>query len=172
MLDYFCKHKEASLIVSEIGACAWDGHQDQPVISWSFLQSLVHLCSCIYFRENQFRLRFFESFGSILNHQLGVRPGYGRQPFQVPCPHFQASQLKSPIMTPGSLTRSNVSGVSQIFHLPSHSWQLKISINFPGLLGLSPVSLPADPASIFSSSSPSPSHAGPSLAPRLFCSTF
>jgi hypothetical protein len=78
MLDYFCKHKEASLIVSEIGACAWDGHQDQPVISWSFLQSLVHLCSCIYFRENQFRLRFFESFGSILNHQLGVRPGYGR----------------------------------------------------------------------------------------------
>jgi hypothetical protein len=54
MLGSVFKHNRVSLIVSEIGACPWDGSRVGLVIGWAFLQSLVYLCPRIVFRQDKF----------------------------------------------------------------------------------------------------------------------
>ena len=57
------KHYRISSIVSEIDACPWDGSQVELVIGWPFLQSLLHLCPCISFKQDKF---WVESFVGVL----------------------------------------------------------------------------------------------------------
>ena len=45
------KPNMASVIVSEYGAHSWDGSQIVPVTEWPFLQSRLHFCPCISFKQ-------------------------------------------------------------------------------------------------------------------------
>ena len=67
-----------------------------------------------------------------------------RRSFQVPCPHFQTSGLRSPALTSGNLPQPGLWDFLEILPHTPQPQQLQISIHSPGLLGLSPVSLTPD----------------------------
>ena len=55
-----CKHNMAPVIVSGFGAYVWDESQVELVAGWPFLQSLLHVCLCICFRQEQSWVRNFK----------------------------------------------------------------------------------------------------------------
>lgn len=55
-----CKHNIASIRVSGFVACLWDRSQVGLVIGQPFLQSLLHFCLCISFRQEPFWVKMFE----------------------------------------------------------------------------------------------------------------
>ena len=59
MLGIFGQAQHSSEIVSGFGALPWDGPQVRPVTGWPLLQSLLHYCPCIHFRQ-QFWTRNFD----------------------------------------------------------------------------------------------------------------
>ena len=57
------KYSRVSLRVLGISPCPWDGSQVGPVIGCPFPQSLIHLYSCMYCRQEK---RWVEGFGDGL----------------------------------------------------------------------------------------------------------
>jgi hypothetical protein len=55
-----CKRNIAPVIVSGFGSPLWDRPQVGPVTRWPSLQSLLHFCPCISFRQEQFWVKNFE----------------------------------------------------------------------------------------------------------------
>jgi hypothetical protein len=49
-----------STIVLGFDVYAWNGSQVEVISGWPFLESLLHFCPCISFRQEQFWVKFFE----------------------------------------------------------------------------------------------------------------
>jgi hypothetical protein len=49
-----CKQFLSSALVSGFGVCRWGGSPSGAVSGWPFLQSLLHFCPCLSFRQEQF----------------------------------------------------------------------------------------------------------------------
>jgi hypothetical protein len=67
----FSKQSLASAIVSGFGVCMWNGSPDGAVFGWPFLQSLIHSLSCIPFRQEQSRLKFWRWVGGPILQPRG-----------------------------------------------------------------------------------------------------
>jgi hypothetical protein len=52
-----------SALVFGIGVCRWDGSLGGAVSEWPSLQSLLHICPSISFRQEQLRVNIFEMGG-------------------------------------------------------------------------------------------------------------
>ena len=81
-----CKHSRVSLIVSVVSSFSWGVSQVGPVIGCLFPQSLLHLYSCISYKQGKFWSKVFCGWVSIPFSSLEVLPGYRRWPLQVPYP--------------------------------------------------------------------------------------
>ena len=92
-----CKYTTVSAIASGFGACTWDGSPGGTVSGWPFLQSLLHFCPSISFRQEQFWVKNFEI------PQLQAIAIYWRWSLQVPSPYCWAFQLRSSPLSTGTL---------------------------------------------------------------------
>jgi len=126
----------ASIIESGFGAHPWIGSQVGPITGWPFLQSLLHFCPWISFKQEQFWVKSLKVGWWPLAFTGG--PIYWRWPLQVPFLHCWAFWLRSSPLSPGRL--SHPKSLEEVPLIP-HPPQLHISIHSPGPLGCSPVSL-------------------------------
>jgi hypothetical protein len=69
-----------------------------------FSQSLFHLCPCIPFRQVKCLGQMFYRWVDVLIPPLGVLSGYWRWFLQVLYPSCWAFLLRTPALTPGSLS--------------------------------------------------------------------
>ena len=93
----------------------WDGSQVGPVTGWTFPQSLLHLCPCIYFSQEQFWVKFFEGRLATPYLHLSI---YWRWSPQVLSPHFWEFWLRSSPLSPGSLSHSGLWNFLEVLPAP------------------------------------------------------
>jgi hypothetical protein len=60
---HISKHFLALTIMTGFGGCIWNGSSGGKVFGWPFLQSLPTLSPCLYFRQEQLWVKFFEKGG-------------------------------------------------------------------------------------------------------------
>jgi hypothetical protein len=103
------KQNMASAIVLEFGVCSWDGSQVGVVSGWLFLQSLLHFCPCISFRQARFWVNFLRWVGGTIP-QLEALSMWS---LQDSSPHCWAFQLRAFSLGPGSLPHHWCVGLSR-----------------------------------------------------------
>ena len=153
----------ASVRVSRFSACTWDRSQIGPMSGWPFLQSMLHFYLCNFFRQAQFWAKNFKKVGGPMSQLVAISI-YWRWSLQVSPLYCWAFQIRSSLLSPGSLSHPKVSGIFQRLFNP-YPKKLHISIYCPVYLDFFYVS----PISNTAPSFPSPSILPPRFLP-LFAS--
>ena len=134
-----------SVIVSGFGACPWDRSQVGSVTGWPFLQSLLHFCPCISFRQEQLWVKNYEMGGwpHISNgshvYLLEVVSSISLSPL-LGISDKVITMCPGSLLHPWCLRLSRGSPISHpaLLHISNH--------HFSGPLDLSPLSLIPDSA--------------------------